>query len=327
MSDLNQYDISRVLGSKMVPTNPARYGNFGLLQSTVDAIQAREDSEQPKRDTAGWGYEHDRLVVQAFEDTRNGASTDALLWDRVLLDTFVARCRELGLDAESRVLNRRLINVRKNKNRFEKRGIVISPTTRKEQKPSIVPRHAAVVEFALVRLRYRFGLSIDDILMDPQTSDTYEEIVLNWAPELSREDIRRAALYVRKTRFIQKREADQIRALDLSLVQNEFSVPTPLSQIRLAEVPAVPGLLEVDEPDRHLYVVHIDNLRPLVSRFACGTAFEIVKNDFWIPNPDEITLRYVAGTKIGGVSLRKWEHRLISEHSPVFNWPMTKFAA
>ena|GEM_PF-2438333 len=326
MTNLNQYELSRMLGSQMLPTKGVRFGGFGLLQTTAEVLQAQERFRDRAGDEPEFDYEQDRLIVQAFEEVRDGSSTDALLWDRSLLVQFERRCRELGFDAPVRLLNRRLINVRKNKTRYAKRGIVLSPTTRKEPKPSIVSQYAPVVEFALVALRYRFGASIDDILLDPALAEDFEQRVQEIAPQLSGEDLRRAALYIRKSRFIKSREEHEIQGLNVGNVQSALSPAEPLSKVDVESLPEQSGLVEVDEDDRHLYVVRIQSVRPLVRELVSGNVFRIVQNSFWTPDPSSITMRYVCGNRVAGVSLQKWEHRLIHDYDPVFNWPMHKMA-
>ena len=161
MDKLNQYAISKILGSKMTPVKQAQFGNFGLLETTAEALRARKASG-PSSAATHFSLDEDRLVVQAFEDVRQGAATDAILWDRSLARAFAQRCRQLGLEASDAFLNRRLMAIRKAPRRYEKHGISIAPATKSETHPSIVPQYAHVIEFALVRLRYRYGASIDD---------------------------------------------------------------------------------------------------------------------------------------------------------------------
>lgn len=327
MADLNQYELSRVLGSRMQPIKSGRFGNFALQQTASEVLRARDNLRSRFAEDWKLGYEDDRVIVQAFEGIRNGASTDSLLWDRTLLDRFVTRSRELGLDVPVRLLNRRLINVRKNKARYARRGIVLSPTTRKEPKPSILPRSAPIVEFALVSLRYRYGVSIDDILLDPELSSEYERIAGEIAPDLNPEDMRRAALYIRKSRYIKKPDERQTLGLDIRLIEERFSTPASLSSIDPSDIPTDPGVVEVDEDGRHLYVVNIESIRPLVSELVSGSVFRIVENTFWKPDASLITMKYVCGKEVAGIKSQLWENRLIHDLDPVFNWPMQKKAA
>ncbi len=61
-----------------------------------------------------------------------------------------------------------------------------------------------------------------------------------------------------------------------------------------------------------------------VEQLRTGRAFNVLANGFWQPALDDITVRYVRGTKIVGVTTKRWELRLIQAREPIFNWPMTK---
>ncbi|MBW3599604.1 MAG: hypothetical protein KY475_20320, partial [Planctomycetes bacterium] len=156
MSNLNQFAIGRALGSKMRPVKPARFGGFGALEVVAESLRSSSLSADAGH-TDRFTYDHDRVICQAFEQVRDGASPDAILWNPALQQKFAKRCRELGLDAPASILNRRLINIRKNPGRYAKHGIKLSPTTKSDLHPSVVPQYAPVIEFALVRLRYRYG--------------------------------------------------------------------------------------------------------------------------------------------------------------------------
>src|SRR5712692_6157548 len=153
MAELNQYSISKALGSTMKPVKRGRFGGFGLLETVAEALRAREattEASAASGQTTKLTYAEDAVVVRAFEDVRQGAATDALLWDRKLAEAFYRRCKELGLNAPDGLLGRRLITVRKNIRRYEKHGISISPATKNEPHVSIVSRYAHVIEFVLV---------------------------------------------------------------------------------------------------------------------------------------------------------------------------------
>src|SRR5258708_12194599 len=75
---LNQYAISKILGSKMTPVKRGRFGNFGLLETTAEALRARQASS-PSSATTHFSYDEDRLVVRPFKDVGQGAPTAAIL--------------------------------------------------------------------------------------------------------------------------------------------------------------------------------------------------------------------------------------------------------
>src|SRR5262245_57322495 len=134
MDDLNQFAISRTLGSRIRHVGPVGFGNF-KLRSTTEEIQkalaaGREESAPSDPD---FGYRQDAIVVKAFEAVRDGAPTDELLWNKKLAQGFIKEARRLDLQASPAYLIRRLINVRKNAPRYRKHGIEILPTTKTEQ--------------------------------------------------------------------------------------------------------------------------------------------------------------------------------------------------
>ena len=185
MEDLNHYEISRILGSKVKAIGGSRFGGFGLIRTTAEALKAKEHSQQARTDHKDITLEDERLIVQAFEEIRDGAAPDRILWNKDLALKFEQRCRELGMRFSPTLLKKRLLNIRKNSPRYAERGIVISPTTKREPQKSVVWRYAHAIEFALVRLRYRYGASIDDILLDDELGDKFEEQALAMAPSLS----------------------------------------------------------------------------------------------------------------------------------------------
>ncbi|MEX0718814.1 MAG: hypothetical protein WD066_19635 [Planctomycetaceae bacterium] len=331
MTDLNQYELSKTLGSRITPVQEVRFGATGLLRTVAEGLKAHERLQQSDEKDVDFGYEDDRTIVQAFEDIRgtppDNAPPDALLWDPKLAAEFVRRCRELGFDAPEAAIKRRVLNVRKNKSRYAKKGIFLSPTTKKETLPSISPMYIPSVEFALVSLRYRTGASIDEILLEPRLANGLEELVHRSVPTLSGEQIRLAALNIRKSRFIRKADRKEVGSLDITGLEAKLSAPIVVNELDIDTLPDDPGLIELDEATRHLYVCRSESIRAAATQLANGVAFSIVDGRFWHPDLERIALRYVVGRDVGGFSMQKWEHRLLQVFKPVFNWPIQRTAA
>jgi hypothetical protein len=326
VDELNQYAIGKILGSKMTPVKRARFGNFGLLETTAEALRARQASSASSAATH-FSLDEDRLVVRAFEEVRKGAAIDAILWDRSLARAFAQKCRQLGLKAPDAALNRRLFGIRKNIRRYEGHGISISPATKREPHKSIVPQYAHVIEFTLTRLRYRYGASIDDILLDPDLGEKFERLASELAPDLRDMDLRLGALYIRKTRAIEKDRRAKIQTLDLEVIEKAWSKPVSLAAMDPASVPSSGGLIELKEGERYLYISRNENIRPAAEQLRTGKAFELVANGFWNPRLDEISFQFAIGAKVGGIGVGTWEKRLIRDREPIFNWPIQKPAA
>ncbi len=326
MGDLNQFAISKVLGSKIKRVESVGFGGFSEL-STTEEIQKALRGERQSVQVPEFDYEQDAIVVQAFEDTREGAPTDELLWNKELARSLAEKCRQLGLDAPHSNLIRRLINVRKNSPRYRKHGIVISPTTKKVVHPSIVGEFAHVIEFALMKLRYRYGSSIDDILMDESLGDSFEELAHQIAPSTSSRDLRLGALYIRKNRVFDKDDREKLNALDIARLEGAWRGAVSLSKVKLDDVPVSPGLIELKEDDHYLYISHNENIKSAVSQFGTGDAFRLMASSFWKPKLETITLCFAAGRKVAGVSIETWERKLVHDLNPIFNWPMPQNAA
>ncbi len=308
----------------MKPVKLGRFGGFGLLENVAEALRTRESSPEFNATSVKteFTFAEDAVVVRAFEDVRQGASVDALLWDPKLAHAFYRRCRELELNAPDTLLARRLLAIRKNIRRYERHGIAISPTTKKKPHVSIVPRYAHIIEFVLMKLRYRYGASIDDILLDRRLGEIFETQAAEFAPGVSILDLRLGALYIRKCRYFKKSEFEKLASFDLGAIDSAFTSPISLSNVKSELIPQAPGLLEVREKDRFLYISRNECLRPAVEQFRTGKAFELVANGFWTPDLANISIQVVAGAKVEGIGIGLWERRLIHDRRPVFNWPI-----
>ncbi len=326
MTSINQFAISKVLGSKVKPIGRVEFGNF-QLRSTTEEIQKAFQDNQEASVPAAFSYQEDALAVQAFERVRNGSPTDELLWNRTLAAEFVKECKSLGLNAPDAYLIRRLMIVRKNPARYKRHGIEISPTKKKHLHPNIVPQYVHIIEFALVKLRYRYGVSIDDILMDPVLGAKFEAMTKETAPNLSSTDLRLGALYIRKMRVIAMREFQRIRKLKTSRVLRAWQGSETLGRMDVSRVPDSPGLIELSEPKRCLYIFHNEDIHSAMEQLHTGEPLRLLANQFWKPNVHEIGVRYIQGPKLPGGTIEDWERRLVWDLKPVFNWPLEKKAA
>ena len=327
MSDLNYYALNKVIGGKMKPVKHTRFGNFHLLETTAEALRTRSSMDTATSVTQGISRATESLIVRAFEEVRGGMAPDSLLWDKDLAVRFHLRCAELGVGFKPALMTKRLLNIRKNAPRYKSYGIGLSPTTVSEPHASIVPQFAHAIEFALVRLKYRFGASIDDILMDPDLGEEFEQLTLAFAPHLSSRDMRLGALCIRKSRHFKKRERDLLGSLNPRDLDPEWTGPTSLKDARSASIPDAIGLLSVYEEDRSLYVARNTDLRAAVGEFCDGPSLMNMSSHFWTPDPDRINIRFIPGERIRRIHAHKWELRLIQTLHPVFNWPVHSEAA
>ena len=315
----------------MVAGKSVQFGHFGLLPATGQLFAGR-----PHAETADvqWTDEMYRATVRAFEEVRQPPEApdvklapDHILWNASLAQRLYRRARELGVSAPDAEIGKRLLHVRKTPQLRGRLGLEILPSVGTVPRHSIVPRYAHAVEFALVQLRYRYGSSIDDILLDQGLATEFEELARRIVPRLKSTDLRLAALYIRKTRYLGKRDRTLFDELDADGFEQSLVSVGTIGDVDLRTVPASKGLVEVCEPDRHLYIGRHGDLRSFIKELRSGRPFSALANEFWHPRQEEISLRVYGGDSFQGTSLLSWQLKLISKNYPVFNWPVRPAAA
>ena len=227
----------------------------------------------------------------------------------------------MGFHASAAELNRRLMNIRKNPARYGPHGLLIPTATKIEPHPSVVPKYAHVIEFSLSRLHSRYGVTIDDILIDPELGKQYEDMARMAAPELSSLDLRLAALYIRKTRYIAKQNKKQIESLDPAAIEPVF-VEWPAGRADGDPVPAQEGIIEVLDRSQYLYISRSEDLRSVAEQITSESSLNFMANEFWRPKRENLVIRFYAGHEFLKVPVLRWQLKLITEKKPVFNWPI-----
>ena len=94
----------------------------------------------------------------------------------------------------------------------------------------------------MVKLRYRYGSSIDDILMDESLSDSFEELAHQIAPSTSSRDLRLRAVYIRKNRVFEKDDREKLNALDIAMLEGAWKGAVSLSKVKVLTVTDFGGL-------------------------------------------------------------------------------------
>jgi len=314
---LNHYAINQVVKGRMSVGGRFRFGQFGAHRVVTSLLKHRP---RPAA-RVSFNYESDRIIRDAFEKVADGTSAETVaMIDPVLAAKFHAAARRMGFHASAADMNRRLINIRKNKARYEKQGIVLPESTVVEPKPSIVPSYAHVIEFSLARLHSRYGVSIDDILLDPALAKEYEEMARTAAPNLNSRELRLAALYLRKTRYIAKQTAEVIQSLNAAKMEAAFETVGTLND--RPKVAAVEGMIELLENGKHLYISRNENLQAAVEQISSDSSLRFMANDFWQPKRESLLMRIFRGSEFLKVPISQWQLKLISDKKPVFNWPI-----
>src|SRR5258706_4113257 len=109
MEPLNQFFISRILGSTMKHMKGTRFGPLGALYSQHQVLAQRPRSGEQITFTPPV----DKMIIRAFEETRQGLAVDRVLADPELAAKFFKRCRQLEVIAPDTALALRLFRFRK----------------------------------------------------------------------------------------------------------------------------------------------------------------------------------------------------------------------
>lgn len=316
MEELNQYFISRVLGSTMKGGFRPVFGFTGGLRAVGSALSGvPRDGEQLEFSEAA-----ERKVVRAFEDVAGGLSVDRLLAEPTLATRFYQKALDLGVRASKEAVYRRLLVIRKN----PRRGIRIPPV-RRPTRLKDPHRSLYAAEFALTQLNYRYGASVDDILACPAVGEEFDKLAQQLDARRSIVEHRLAALYIRKRRHFETQEERQrVGAVPLRRIEDQWVDLGTLADPHLDRVGHHEGLLLVSETgsrQRDIYAAEEKDLEVGAMPLVSLGIYETVGDQFWRPRPDHIQLKAVRlDKKHFGYARKEWLLKLIQTREPIFNW-------
>lgn len=317
MDGLNQFFISRVLGSTMKHIKRPGFGPLGALHAQHQVI-----ASCPKHgEQITFTVPTDRLIARAFQETRRGLPIDRVLADPALTDRFNQRCRQLGVAAPAAAVNRRLFRLRKSSGQY----VRIPPATVKEPRRDFSP-YLFAADMASAQIRYRFGASVDDILADPEIGQEFDKLAAQLRPGWTALDYRLAALYIRKSRYCQQQELTLFESLKSTDAEKTASDYGSLDRIDLQKIDphdGIVGLVERTHSSRFLYISQAKSVQDTVAPFLNRTVFDSLANTFWSPSLSLIYLIvYDIRERYRKATQSLWAKKLIHEKTPIFNWPV-----
>jgi len=304
MNEINHFAISSILNSEIV--GQAKFGH-GQMASLGDA--------QRFFDMLGAGespsivHENEcvdvEVVVRAFHAVRNARrdrrAPDVYVADPDRNATFLAKCREFGIQASDYTINKRLLYARKNNHLPDLKSVKTSVD---------YEEFAFASEFAATELKYKTGASIDDVLCEPGLASQFDSIARKLAPGFSSFEYRWAILSIRK--------AGRHEKLPASFQMPEFTGPFRLVIDPLEQVPNTSGVYLLFEKQKLLYVRSTEHLRHGVELHRNPKVIGAIAEKLWRPNPEDFIVSYVVPER---KLLRPLEKRIVIEKKPIFNVP------
>ncbi len=317
MDGLNQFFVSRILGSTMKHAKRPSFGPLGSLHAQHQTLANR-----PKRgEQVTFTPPTDRIIARAFEETRQGMPIDRVLADPELAAKFIRRCHQLEVRAPAPAIVLRLFQFRKSPGKL----VRIPRATVREPRRDF-SQYLFASEMASAQIRYRFGASVDDILGYTEIGGEFDRLAAQLMPGFEPLDYRLAALHVRKSRYCKAEEASLFDTISSARAENTRRDYGSLDRLDLQELDQVNGILGLVEDarlSRFLYITQASSVSQSVLPFTRKETFAALANSFWSPSLSSIHL-VVYGIRDGydNISQSIWAKKLIHDKMPIFNWPI-----
>lgn len=307
MSKVNQFAISSILNSEIVGRGNFGHGQIDSLGDAQRFLDMRSFVESPA-DIYGDEKVDAKKVARAFLDVRtkkgDRGSADLYIAEPQRNALFLKRCHELSLNASAYTLNKTLMNARKN-GHLPKLGSVKTSIDYED--------FAFACEFAATELKYKIGVSIDDIICDPNLAIQFDTIASKLSPDHTSFEYRWAILSIRKSgRDVKWKPEEKMPKLT-----EHFK----LASDSLNKLPVDEGayLLIEKSNNRPLYARATERLRHAVELHRQSRFLDAILDKFWEPDPNDFLISFA---KVPTKSmLRRVERRLIEEQKPLFNVP------
>jgi hypothetical protein len=307
MSKVNQFAISAILNSEIVGRVKFGHGQIDSLGDGQRFLDARAIVQAPAEIHGDEVVDKDR-VKKAFLQVRTArgdrGSADLYIADPERNALFLAKCRHLGLKVSDYILNKTLLNARKNK----------LLTGLHSVKTSIdYEDFAFACEFAATELRYKIGVSIDDIVCDPIVAQQFDTIAAKLSPGHKSFEYRWAILSIRKS----GRNVDWKPMFKMPKFETTFR----LASDPLEMLPSDGGayILYENTKRRPLYARATERLRHAVDLHRHGNFMEAILDKFWEPKVDDFVISF-AKIPVKAM-LKPVERKIIEDEKPLFNVP------
>ncbi|MFN0051594.1 MAG: GIY-YIG nuclease family protein [Planctomycetales bacterium] len=245
-------------------------------------------------------------IRAAFVASCQGYSADRVVADPALNALFVADCRNRGLTEPVMLLNRTLLNLRKGRGL---RGLPPAIKTSFSDEDDYRFASEIVCRF----LERRDGLTLDQIICDPEKAAEFDNVAAMIAPGHSSLQYRWAALNLRKLRKLRPEILG--RALPAVQVLN-----IPVEGIDTKELPNQQGLYVFFCSSQVLYVGEARNLRNRIEKHLDHSDNRGLARWLWEQGNQEMHLELHVLPAATTTSVRRaLEFELIASRCPRFN--------
>jgi predicted GIY-YIG superfamily endonuclease len=190
----------------------------------------------------------EQTVVAAFQQVRDGWSSDEVLLQDQLYTQFLSACSQTLPERTPEEFAWSLLNLRK-------AGKLPGKTTRRQAMSSESYRHVA--EIAARFMEDRFQANMDRVICSPALRAEFDEITKKMRPDLTAYQLRKGAFGLRKARRL--RPELVVRVGDWDRKIETYGLPELMLQTDL--LPERPGVYLFRDATGYLYIGESGNLR------------------------------------------------------------------
>jgi HicB family len=245
------------------------------------------------------------LVVEAFKKVFDGYSSDRIIVDPPFNARYLEECRALGLGQSDYELNHILYDIRKGG------GSVLPPATKKP-KITDYDEFLFASEIAFRHLQRREGVTLDRVLCDPELRKRFDEIALRLCNEESVFKLRMGALYLRKTHRLSPGSGT---AFDYDL-----RPAGQVSQLKLADVPELPGMYAFFDNTRPIFASETGKLRHRIGLHLRSADKLFLPRWLELGCEVDLELRFFTQTRITTKDRLGWLNHFINKERPPLNY-------
>lgn len=244
-------------------------------------------------------------LLAALDAISQGFSPDRVVADPELNLAFLTECSRLGLTGSAATLNRALLNLRK-------RGELSGRKSRRTSFPN-EDGYRFAAEMAVRFLERRDGLSLDDIICDPELARAFDSHAERICPGATPLQYRWAALKLRKSKMLEPEL--------LAKVARPTNVLALLvHEIDPRAIPSLPGLYLFYNPNESLYAGESENLRGRIAKHLDHSDNKGLAHWMWEYGTESLHLEIQTLDPSTATRVRRaLETELIRSRKPIFN--------
>lgn len=245
-------------------------------------------------------------IRDAFLKAREGYSADRVVADPMLNERFLQACWQLGLTEPAAALNAQLLNARKG-------GSLRDLPRSKRTSFADEDEYRFASEVAARFLENHRGLTVDEIICDPEIAVEFDLLASRIAPGYTALQYRWAALNLRKSKRLRPELVSHI-------VSSTHADLGPVNDLDLSRIPPAQGVYIFYSPATTLYIGETTNLRNRIGKHLDHSDNKGLAHWLWENGFTHVHLEIRVLPEATSQRVRTaLERELIVSRKPVFN--------